>query len=182
MKRKNLSYDGWYSILSKKVFGKFIEQEDFRGYIGLIEMQDVDGRQFWNLDGREVAVCDKGFRWLILMPKDAFYCITAMLDEEEKMMLWYIDMIAGQGKCADGIAYFDDLYLDLIVCPDGLIIVDDEDELHEALSIGDITQEQFDLAIRTSSWLREQVLCDIEAFSEKTYHFYKKAKAMFAEA
>ena len=39
-----------------------------------------------------------------------------------------------QGIDADGIPYFDDLYLDLVVYPGGTIIVDDMDELEEALA------------------------------------------------
>lgn len=43
----------------------------------------------------------------------------------------------------DGAPYFDDLYLDLVVYPDGTVIVDDMDELEEALLEKGITQEQF---------------------------------------
>ena len=38
-------------------------------------------------------------------------------------------MIAKQGIDYDGVPYFDDLYLDLVVYPDGTIVVDDMDEL-----------------------------------------------------
>ena len=44
-----------------------------------------------------------------------------MMNEEEEILLWYIDMIAAQGIDADGIPYFDDLYLDLVVYPDGTV-------------------------------------------------------------
>lgn len=56
------------------------------------------------------------------------------MDEENEILLWYIDMIAGQGIDIDDIPYFDDLYLDLIVYPDGSIIEDDRDELEQLLS------------------------------------------------
>ena len=38
-------------------------------------------------------------------------------------------MIAEQGSDADGVPYFLDLYLDLVVYPNGEIKVDDMDEL-----------------------------------------------------
>mgnify|MGYP003254487372 CR=1 FL=1 len=69
------------------------------------------------------------------------------------MELWYIDMIAGQGIDVHNVPYLDDLYL--IVYPDGTIIVDDMDELEEALVKGRITREQFSLAIETSNRIRE---------------------------
>ena len=49
------------------------------------------------------------------MPQNDWYCITAMMDENGVIILWYIDMIASQGIDVDGVPYFDDLYLDLVV-------------------------------------------------------------------
>ena len=90
------------------------------------------------------------------------------MNANNDILLWYIDMIAGQGIDTDGVPYFDDLYLDLVVYPDGTIIVDDMDELEEALSAKDITQEQFDLAISTSSKLKNGLLSNVDTFIEYT--------------
>ncbi len=98
------------------------------------------------------------------------------MDEDEKVLLWYIDMIASQGIDVDGVPYFDDLYLDLVVYPDGTIIVDDMDELEEALSKKDITQEQFDLAIETSHRLQQGLLSDISLLTEYTRRCYEMIK------
>lgn len=81
-------------------------------------------------------------------------------------------MIAAQGIDTDGIPYFDDLYLDLIVFPNGEIKVDDMDELEEALRQGDITQEQFDLAVRTADGLKNSLLGDIDSFKDYTGKCY----------
>lgn len=62
----------------------------------------------------------------------------------------------------------DDLYLDLVVYPDGTIKVDDMDELEEALSKKDITQEQFNLAVETSHRLQRGMLSNISSFMEYT--------------
>lgn len=96
-----------------------------------------------------------------------------MMDENEKVLLWYIDMIANQGVNTDGVPYFDDLYLDLVVYPDGTIIVDDMDELAEALSKKDITQEQFHLAVETSHRLQQGMLSNISSFIEYTKRCYE---------
>ncbi len=85
---------------------------------------------------------------------DDFYCITAMMNSDNDIVVWYIDMIASQGLDTDGILYFDDLYLDLVVYPNGEIMVDDLDELEEALRQSDITQAQFDLAMNTADTLK----------------------------
>lgn len=78
-------------------------------------------------------------------------------------------MIADIGLGKDGVPYFDDLYLDLVVYPDGTIIEDDMDELEEALLVKDISKEQYSLAINTSIKLKEGILSNIETFITYTY-------------
>lgn len=168
MKRSRLSYDEWTCIKSKKLTGKQISTDFFEGYIGVLEIEEVSEKQIWKFNGEDIVVCDNGLKWVSILPRNDFYCITAMMNEENDILLWYIDMIAAQGMDADGIPYFDDLYLDLVVYPDGTIIIDDMDELEDALSKKDITQEQFDLAICTSDKLQVGLLSDIHSFMEYT--------------
>lgn len=95
------------------------------------------------------------------------------MNEKNDILLWYIDMIAEQGIDSDGVPYFLDLYLDLVVYPDGIIVVDDMDELKDALLKGDITQEQFDLAINTKDKLMTGILSNIDSFIEYTQKCFK---------
>lgn len=60
-----------------------------------------------------------------------------------------------------------------MVYPDGTIIVDDMDELEEALGKKEISQEQFELAIKTSQRLKEGLLSDIAAFVKYTQKCYE---------
>ena len=168
MKRSRLSYDEWKCIVSKDLHGKRVETEWLTGYVGLIEVHEVSVPQIWKFNGEDIVVCDNGVKWLSILPKDDYYCITAMMNEQEEILLWYIDMIASQGIDEDDVPYFDDLYLDLVVYPDGTIVVDDMDELEEALAKKDITQEQFELALATSKRLQEGLLSNIDLFIEYT--------------
>ena len=74
-------------------------------------------------------------------------------------------MIASQDIDGDDIPYFYDLYLDLVVYPDGTIIEDDMDELQTALEKGDITQQQFLLALNTSDKLKNGLLTHVARLS-----------------
>lgn len=56
------------------------------------------------------------------------------------------------------------------------MIVDDMDELEEALSKKDITQAQFDLAIETSHRLQRGMLGNIPSFMEYTRRCYETIK------
>ena len=174
MKRSRLSYDEWKCIVSKKLKGKHINSDFFRGYIGLVEIEDVSEKQIWRFNEQDIIVCDKGRKWLSILPKNDFYCITAMMNEKNEILLWYIDMIAGQGIDEEDVPYFDDLYLDLVVYPDGTIKVDDVDELEQALVKKDITQEQFELAICTSEKLKSGLLRDIGKFREYTLKCFER--------
>lgn len=173
MKRKRLSHDEWKTILSRELRGKEIHTELIDGYIGVLSIQKVTAPQIWECSGRNITVCRDGTKWLSILPKDDFYCITAMMDENNAILLWYIDMIAGQGVDVDGVRYFDDLYLDLVVYPDGSVQVDDRDELEDALARQDITPEQFHLALHTAKSLMDGLLRDVNAFRAYTYQCYQ---------
>lgn len=177
MKRKRLSYDTWKCILSKEISGKHMGEEWFSGYIGLIRMQKVNGEQHWEVAGKDIVVCDNGFRWLTVLPENDWYCMTAILNEKEEAVVWYIDMIAGQGIDPDGMPYFDDLYLDLVVLPDGTVVVDDMDELEEAFESGDITREQLELALKTGERLKKEIAEDMDGFLKNTKRCYEAVKS-----
>lgn len=169
MERRRLSYDEWDdSIWDKKLRVKYINDTFFNGYIGEIDILKVPKPQIWKFNGEDIIVCQEGYKWLSILPGNDFYCITAMMDEENRILLWYIDMIAGQGVDNDGVPYFDDLYLDLVVYPDGTVLEDDRNELEEALEIKDITLEQFELANNTCEKLKKGILSDVSVFKEYT--------------
>lgn len=176
MKRIKLSYDEWKCIVSKDMSGKKVNTGFLKGYIGLIDIKEVSEIQTWKFNGEDITVCDKGLKWLSILPQHSFYCITAMMNDKNDILLWYIDMIAEQGTDTDGVPYFNDLYLDLVVYPNGIIIVDDMDELENALAKKDITQEQFNLAVNTSEDLKAGLLSNIDTFIEYTQKCYRMIK------
>jgi len=162
LKRSKLSYDEWKCIEIKKLKTKQVNTDFFKGYIGILEIEKVTEKQIWRFNDEDIIVCDNGLKWLFILPQNDFYCITAMINENDDILLWYIDMIAEQGIDIDSIPYFDDLYLDLVVYPTGMIKVDDMDELEEALARKEITEEQFNLAINTSNKLHNGLLSNID--------------------
>ena len=54
----------------------------------------------------------------------------------------------------------------MVVYPNGDIIVDDKDELEEALKNGEITKLQYDRALTTSQKLQEGLLSNMIKFQE----------------
>lgn len=130
----------------------------------MLNINTVSEQQIWKDNDNDVVVCDNGYHWLSILPSNELYCITVMMDNNYYFKVCYIDMIDSQGYDEDGVPYFYDLYLDLIVYPDGNIIVDDLDELQQALKVGDITEMQYNKAITTAQKLQKGLLSNIQNF------------------
>ena len=163
MKRKRLTYDSWTCITRRDFACRRVSVPGFTGRAGLLRIHAVTKSQYWHVAGKSLVIADAGMAWLSLLPEEGHYCIVAMLDRRGRLVLWYIDMIDGQGTDADGVPWFDDLYLDLVVKPDGFIHEDDRDELDKALCAGDITLAQHRMAIDTADMLRAGLLRDLPA-------------------
>lgn len=166
MYKCRLTYDEWKCIISKSRIGKQVNMPKIKGYLGLLTINSVSEKQVWKYNKKDVVVCDNGYHWLTILPDNEFYCITVMMDDSYKIKVCYIDMIDTQGYDDDKVPYFYDLYLDLVVYPNGDIVIDDMDELQKALEIGEITSIQYNRAITTSHELQCGLLSDIVKFQD----------------
>lgn len=161
MKRRRFTYDEWDDSLPQKRFcQQRVDNTIFHGMVRLICMDKVKEPIRWNFQNENILVGDDGMKWLALLPDKEYYVISALIDQKDEIILWYIDMIADSGLDEDGIVYYNDLYLDLIVYPDGKICTDDMDELKEAFMQKDISEELFQLALSTSEKLKLGLLAD----------------------
>lgn len=161
MKKKRLTYEDWTAITSQRYKQLNMDTDFFKGIVALKYIDEVSTPQIWEFNDKKTVVCDKGMKWLQLIPFNNNYSIAAMINKRNEIELWYIDMIAGYGIDNDGIAYFHDLYLDLVVYPDGTIKIDDMDELVEALEQKIIDHNLYKLALETSEKLQSGILNDI---------------------
>ena len=83
---------------------------------------------------------------------------------------WYIDVIERMEEDPDGVWAFVDKYLDVILSPQGDVVVMDRDELEEAYGKGDITTEQYEDALAEGERIVEELGTDIpatEAWTER---------------
>lgn len=164
MKRKRLDRNVWWDITEKRYIQKTVRTEEFEGHLSVLYIDGMTRPTVWALPEGTVTVCDVGMKWLQILPQAGDFLITAMINRENRIVHWYIDMADGWGYLEDGMAYYDDLYLDLEVQPCGWHKVDDMDELQEALDDGDISQAQFDRALDTLDRLTRGILPDVGRF------------------
>jgi predicted RNA-binding protein associated with RNAse of E/G family len=75
-------------------------------------------------------------------------------------------VIAGYGFDHDNVAYYDDLYLDVVVYTNGNILIDDKDELMNAYKSDIISKDLYDLAEDTAVELIKGILKDVSYLKE----------------
>jgi uncharacterized protein len=162
MKRKFGDRANWRRVTQRKFATRYVENQYYTGYITLYTIQALR-EPLWKTYGKHTfRIADKGYSWLQYYPKDAHYIITAMFNEKSEVVEWYIDVCRNQGVTDQGVPWFDDLYLDIVVLRNGEVFLLDQDELDDALSRRIITARDYELAMQTVREVLHQI--DAHAF------------------
>ncbi|OME82344.1 MULTISPECIES: DUF402 domain-containing protein [Paenibacillus] len=146
MKRKLADRLDWNRVLHRKFISKFVDEVDFKGHITLISIYQVKESLRRNINGQEICLVDDGYFWMQHFPSDSNYCVTTMFNEKKEVVQWYFDISKCVGVTEQGIPFWDDLYLDIVVSPTGDFYIKDEDELEEALLKKYIKEDDYRLA------------------------------------
>ncbi|MCZ6911106.1 MAG: DUF402 domain-containing protein [Rickettsia endosymbiont of Ixodes persulcatus] len=146
MKRKYADRLDWHRILNKSFVCSYFDDIEFKGHITLISIHQVKEPLKRSIDGQEICLVDDGYYWMQHFPSRSNYCVTTMLNEKKEIIQWYFDISKSVGVSEQGIPYWDDLYLDVVVFPSGDFYIKDEEELEEALNREQIEEEDYYLA------------------------------------
>ena len=139
----------------------------FNGYACFLKFQNVEKPLIVNNGINDICIKDNDYEWIEVYPDNGKYALTIMLDDKGNLIEWYFD-IAQKIGLEDNVPYEDDLYLDMIITPDGKQIVIDEDELLGAEKSGDITSEDVNNAYKTLNYLKEKFVDNFENLKEFT--------------
>lgn len=151
--------------ISKALFKSYtskiirVDEENLSGYSAHIKILEVE-RPF--IVGEGVCIGDAGYSWIQFLPDNENWALCAMYDSHEKIIEWYFDVTRENAVDEEGSPYGDDLYLDLVVMPDGRVLVFDEDELQDAYESNNITTDEFDMAHRVKDELIERKIADAD--------------------
>lgn len=154
IKRVKLTFDEWNKTVPKKEVNLFENEEMYGAFINIIEVKKP---QVWFCFDKKITVADNGYKWLVVLPKEDHYAITMYMDRNDVPLLWYIDLIDGIGVDADGIPFYNDMFLDLIVSDDGQVVEDDRDEFEKAYFDGIINNKQYQKVISVSEQLKQRI-------------------------
>ena len=132
------------NILKKNV--KIIDSNNkkFDGKITLIELVDIQkelivGRP----DGSREKVIAKDYKIMTFFPNDEKYSMTVMIDDKNRILQWYFDINKYNCKYENQIPYSEDLFLDVVLLPNGNYYNLDEDDLEQAYKEKSISLKEY---------------------------------------
>ncbi|MFJ8355059.1 DUF402 domain-containing protein [Bacillus paramycoides] len=153
MKRKYGDGSTWKRLIEKTYTVKQVEA----GMLGILDIKKVREPSYKEYNGKELCIAGDEYTWMQYFINGKNFAITAMLDDQKKLVQYYIDVTKLYKIDERGLPYFDDLYLDVVLLPNGEIYVLDEDELEDTYSMGDITKEEYELAWHITKWIVETI-------------------------
>ncbi len=144
---KTIYRSGWPRVTECDYVWEYIRDDCFNGVIALHAIQDViGGPSVKQMEGKNFTITDKGYYWFQYAPKNEHFWLTAMFDSDLNVIQYYFDITYRNEVFWDGEASFYDLFLDIVLLPNGHQVLLDEDELLEAYQSGQIPKDMLDLA------------------------------------
>ena len=157
-----------------------MDNEVFKGWVSLNYLTDGETR-YWEYEkSGKIPVSAKGMTWLTLIPDDRKRCIGAYIKPDRRVSVWYVDVIEETGIDEDGIVYYIDKYLDVILTPQGDVIVQDRDELDAAYESGELSDFQYEEALKEGELILKELAENIEKTEEFCLAVLTKAEEMIA--
>ena len=152
IKKKFMSKDSWKRVIKRK----YIIQDIDNGKVSLLFIEKVDSPSLKTYeDGTKLKIADNNFYWLQIGLKDKNYWITAMYNESKELIQIYID-ITFENIIDENPSYLD-LFLDIVLMPNGNIFLLDKEELENAFYQNDITKKEYDLANEEAKKIIEEL-------------------------
>lgn len=147
-----------------------IDEDFFKGYACYTKIKGVSKPLIVNNGIYDVCIKNENYEWLGVYPDNEKYAITIMFDDNGNLIEWYFDISKNIGV-ENGIPFEDDLYLDMVIMPNGQKLVLDEKELLDAFNRGEITQIDVDIAYQTLDLLENKYVNNLSELITFTKHF-----------
>lgn len=142
VKRRFADRRDWRRVLARRFSVHDVQSPEFTGVLTLLTIERVTEPLTMPLPSGPLTVAAPGYLWLQTFAPGAHHTVTTMFDAIGRPIQSYIDIIRGWERSPDGIPYWDDLYLDLVVTPQSSPILLDEPELEAAERAGIIGPEE----------------------------------------
>lgn len=141
-KRRDMQRTDWKRILKREYLSDRCVYQGMEGISSLIRIREITEPLTVRNGVHEVTIVAEGISWLQIALKEQFFWVTAMFDPQDRLLQIYFDITDGNCLDSEDNPSFDDMYLDIVMEPDGMLHVLDRDELDEALETGEIDGRQ----------------------------------------
>lgn len=159
----------------------YMNSDLFKGWVA-INYFTAGETLFWDFKkAGKTPVCGKGMTWLTLIPDGKSRSVSAFFLPDRCVSAWYIDVIEEMGIDEDGVLYFIDKYLDVLLTPQGDVGVDDRDELDAAYASGDINEQQYKSALAEGELIIAELGSDIQKTEVLCRQILNKAEEMITD-
>lgn len=175
VKVKYIDKRHWRRIIDRDYTEVRVNNNKFKGIIGLVEMHKVRDPLEVSVVNRNIIVADDGYQWLQILPDKKRYSITVMMDDQGNPLEYYFD-INIKNITQRGHARTLDLFLDVLVLPNGEYELVDEDDLLRALNDAEITNKQYHEAYVIAHQLMIKIDADFPAMQDKIMYCFHKIK------
>lgn len=145
IKHKLANRPSWSRIAEKKYACVRVDQDDFHGYATRLDLVRVKKPLYVYMHHSKLKIADDHYVWYMLFPDEQHYSLTVMVDDHDRIVQCYFDIVFKNDLNEDGIPGFDDLFLDVVFTQKDSIILD-EDDLSEALREGLVDSDTADQA------------------------------------
>lgn len=139
LKRKTMRRTEWNGIEKRRYAVMPFEQDGLRGRMGLLYMDEVAAPFSVTIGGAHRIITHTGYSWLQIAPEDRHFWMTVMFDDAGQPIECYVDVTLENHLPENADAWFIDLFLDLVLEPNGRAALLDADELDAALAQNEIT-------------------------------------------
>ncbi|MGO1059314.1 DUF402 domain-containing protein [Planococcus sp. FY231025] len=92
LKRKYANWPNWTRLREKRYVQEYVKVPEFEGSVGLLFLDSVEKSMKVRHTGKELCIAGNGFQWLQYFPKGKNLIVTAIYDEQGKIVQWYIDI------------------------------------------------------------------------------------------
>lgn len=148
VKKKTLKKTDWKRITKSASAYLPLDFPGLKGMAGLFAIREVTAPLIVTLLGKRIVLADRGFHWLQIGPEHENWWLTVQYDAEDKTIQYYFDITKDNTICGEE-SFFLDLFLDVVLLPDGRIAILDADELEQAYSEDLISEDDYRLANKT---------------------------------
>jgi len=158
-KRRDMRRTDWKRILKRDYVAERCTFQGVEGIASLIMIREITQPLTVRNGDHDVTIVDRGMSWVQVALQDQYVWATVMFDRQGRLLQLYFDITNGNCLEPADNPTFEDLYLDIVMEPDGSLYVLDRNELDEAFKAGKITAEQYERTVaegeRLYKWLQE---------------------------